>query len=105
MTEHPFGAGKGFYIAARTGVDFLADFYQTFNLKRNISGVLPKGVSVQVRSDGNHDYVFLMNFLTSPQEITMADGGQSLLSGKEINGSLMLPALGFEILKRERRTE
>jgi beta-galactosidase len=60
------GKGKAYFIAARTGKDFLDDFYRTVTdeagVKRILSKKLPQGVSAQVRTDGKTDFVFLLNF-------------------------------------------
>ena len=102
VTEHQFGSGKGYYIAARTGVDFLTDFYRTFGMKSSLEAMLPAGVSATVRRVGETDYVFLMNFLNKDQGVFVSEGGISLLTGHAVSGDIELPALGFEVYKRKR---
>ncbi|MDR2402682.1 MAG: beta-galactosidase [Spirochaetaceae bacterium] len=84
LTVNRFGKGRAYFIAARTGQDFLGDFYGRIagdlGLVRALDGLpsaaglpaLPPGVTAQVRSDGRRDYVFVMNF--NPREVTVNAG-------------------------------
>ena len=66
VTVNAFGEGKGYYIAFRSDEQFLQDFYSSIigdlHIQPNISAVLPEGVTAQLRSDGEKQYVFIMNF-------------------------------------------
>jgi beta-galactosidase len=72
LTVNSFGKGKAYFIAARTGADFLDVFYRKLTdesgIKRALTSELPKGVTAQIRSDGATDYIFLMNFTPSPAQ-------------------------------------
>lgn len=72
VTVHEQGAGRAYYIAARTDDRFLQDFHgallRQLQLPRAWAGELPAGVSAQRRGDR----VFLMNFTDKPQLITGA---------------------------------
>jgi beta-galactosidase len=73
LTVNHHGAGKAYFIAARTGTDLLDDFYAAITKDACITPALdasiPEGVSAQVRSDGKTDFVFIMNFTDKPQTI------------------------------------
>ncbi|MDR0291069.1 MAG: beta-galactosidase [Treponema sp.] len=66
LTANSRGKGKAYFIAARTGEDFLDDFYRTIadeaGVRRIFEKELPRGVTAQIRSDGTNDYIFLLNF-------------------------------------------
>ena len=66
LTVNDFGKGHAYYIAARTGADFLDAFYgklaDSLSLKKTVCAQLPEGVSAEARTDGESDFVFLMNF-------------------------------------------
>jgi beta-galactosidase len=66
LTVNKRGKGKAYFIAARTSENFLDDFYRTIvdeaGLKRIVDDELPRGVTVQVRSDGKTDHIFFLNF-------------------------------------------
>jgi beta-galactosidase len=65
LTVNRRGEGKAYFIAARTGLDFLADFYRTVldesGVERVLDADLPTGVTAQVRTDGDTDHVFILN--------------------------------------------
>jgi beta-galactosidase len=86
LTVNSFGKGRAYFIAARTGQDFLRDFYGDvaggLGLVRALDGLpyspglppLPEGVTAQIRSDGRRDYVFVMNF--NPREVRVDAGAR-----------------------------
>jgi beta-galactosidase len=80
LTVNSHGKGKAFFIAARTGEDFLDDFYRDITagagVKRILDKELPRGVTAQVRRDGSTDYVFLLNF--TPHTIQVDCGAQGV---------------------------
>jgi beta-galactosidase len=65
LTVNRRGEGRAYFIAARTGADFLTDFYRTVieetGVERVLDAALPAGVTAQVRSDGQNDHVFVLN--------------------------------------------
>jgi len=78
ITANRYGKGKAFFLAARTGQDFLDDFYKWLVMETNIPRVLdsqlPEGVTAQMRSDGDTNYIFLMNFSPSEKTVETKDG-------------------------------
>jgi beta-galactosidase len=83
LTVNKYGSGKAYYIAARTGEDFLGDFYGKLTKERGVKPVLdkplPHGVTAQVRGNGEIEYVFVMNF--TPEKKTVDAG---VLGKKEL---------------------
>ncbi|QKS73359.1 beta-galactosidase [Paenalkalicoccus suaedae] len=73
FTKHSYEHGTAFYVAARPEMDLLRKLYDVVleeaEVKAAISVAIPSGVSVQKRSDGVHDYVFVMNLTEEPQEL------------------------------------
>ena len=77
LTMNQYGNGRSYHIAARTGKDFLLEFYGDLakELKlRKAAEKLPVGVTAQVRSDGKTDYVFVMNFTPKKQIVDTGKG-------------------------------
>jgi beta-galactosidase len=78
ITVNCYGKGRAFFLAARTGQAFLNDFYSWIVKETNIPLILdsqlPEGVTAQMRSDGDTDYIFLMNFSPSEQIVETNDG-------------------------------
>lgn len=105
VTVNNFGTGKAYYIAARTKEDFNDTFYtylnNTLSLKHAINTELPYGVTAQLRTNGENDYIFLMNFNNATTKIELDDNKYyDLLSKEEINKTIILAPFGFAILKK-----
>jgi beta-galactosidase len=105
LTVNTFGKGEAWFLASRNEQRFLNDFYRALsdrlNLVRPLQAEPPEGVAVQSRTDGEKEYLFVLNF--SPQVQAVDLGGEKLrdmLSGKQVRGSLNLEALSFRILQR-----
>ena len=79
LTINNYGKGKACHIAARTGRDFLLDYYGNLadetGLKKAVKK-LPPGVTAQVRTDGTTDYVFVMNFTPKKQIVDTGSIGK-----------------------------
>jgi beta-galactosidase len=88
LTVHHYGKGSAYFIAARTGADFLDGFYRDLvdqsGVKRVIESPLPAGVTAQLRSDGKTDYVFLMNFSPSAAVVDTGFAGKKELAAWEV---------------------
>lgn len=107
LTVNHYGAGKAYYLAARVQKD---EFYEClYAAVAGEAGVLsclnkrlPKGVSVEMRTDGEHDYLFIMNFSGQPAEVELdAQSYTSLESGEIIGSRISLPVHGSIVIKRQ----
>ncbi|WP_412761630.1 beta-galactosidase trimerization domain-containing protein [Paenibacillus chibensis] len=105
LTVNAFGKGKAYYLAARAKEPFYADFYgqliQEAGVSRVIDTELPSGVTAQMHTDGENDYVFLLNFSGQALEIGLA--GQAftdLFSGRAEQAAVHLDVHGLRLLKR-----
>ncbi|WP_058303632.1 beta-galactosidase [Gorillibacterium timonense] len=109
LTEHRHGNGKAYYLAARVSdPSFYRAFYgkliRDAGICRTLETELPEGVTAQLRSDGESDYVFVLNFSGQEEGITLdAEPYVDLESGEAITGALALPRYGVRILKRKTR--
>lgn len=78
LTVNRRGEGKAYFIAARTGANFLDDFYKQViadtGVERALDADLPAGVTAQVRTDGADDHVFVLNFGPAKARIDLGDG-------------------------------
>jgi beta-galactosidase len=88
LTVNHYGKGKAYYIAARTGQDFLREFYHTaakeIGVKPVLDKPLPKGVTAQVRSDGTEEHVFVMNFTPEKVKVDAGELGKKELAAFEV---------------------
>jgi beta-galactosidase len=110
LTVNTFGKGRAYYIAARTGDDFLNDFYgalaRQLGLRSALAAAPPAGVSTTVRTDGVSDFVFLMNFNASPARVDLGpDAMTDVLTGQPAGQAVELPARGWRILRRRSRNQ
>jgi beta-galactosidase len=84
LTMNQYGKGRAYHIAARTGKDFLLDYYKDLAAELGIKKAvekLPIGVTAQVRSNGTTDHIFVMNF-TPKKQIVDLGKSQGEFSGK-----------------------
>lgn len=107
LTVNRLGAGSAYYIATRLGDDFLDAFYNRVvafaGARRALDADLPAGVTAQVRTDGDADYVFVMNFSGEERGVPL-DGRTyaDLETGLPVEGAeLPLAANGIRLLKRK----
>lgn len=105
LTRNVFGKGNAYYLAARAEERFLTDFYREvdgqISLKRNIETVLPEGVTVQRRTDGRQDYLFVMNFSETKKTVKLDDNSYTdMRDGNVVSGELVLDIYGVRVLRR-----
>ncbi len=104
VTRHPVGAGRAYYVAARTGLDCLRALTAGVLAEAGVSGVLPNlpaGVTAQRRTDGEREFLFVLNFTSSPKIVPLgACRFRDMIAGTTVEGSLDLPANGSAVLER-----
>ena len=106
LTVNNYGTGRAYYIGARMSVVFLQTFYDILgcklSLRRALDSDLPDGVSVTYRTDGQWDFIFLMNFAGEMRRITDLPelGMEDAIDGGHITGTLDLPPYGVRVLRR-----
>ena len=106
VTVNHYGAGKAYFIAARTEQAFLDDFYRAIEAESALTPVLdcelPEGCSATRRTDGETDTIFVMNFSPIGRMLDIGEGGTDLETGKELSGIIELPARGVRIFARKK---
>ncbi|MDR1536922.1 MAG: beta-galactosidase [Clostridiales bacterium] len=104
VTMNEYGKGQALYIAARMEKAFLSDLFdeliRSLGIATPFSGKLPYGCTAQTRTDGEVEYVFIMNFGTKTALIDVEGGGASMLTGKAVAGILELHPMSLEIVSR-----
>ncbi|KOS03713.1 beta-galactosidase [Paenibacillus polymyxa] len=108
LTVNRLGQGKAYYIASRNIGLFHSHFYRSLiddaGISKALNVKLPHGVNTAIRTDGVHDYIFILNFTHEPQKITL-DGRTyaDMLENHAIeDGSVQLDAYAVKVLKTER---
>ncbi|MEK4208343.1 MULTISPECIES: beta-galactosidase [Paenibacillus] len=107
LTVNRFGEGNGYHLATRVKeTSFYVELYAAITSKAGITRAmdseLPAGVTAQLRTDGESDYVFVQNFSGSPQTVEL-DGAEytDLESGLSAPVLLNLAVNGLVMLKRK----
>ena len=102
LTVHPYGKGQAYYVAARTGLDFLRDFYEKLRLElalpRALQAELPAGVIATRRQGDEHDFVFLQNYGDTEQVVQLPAGMTDAVTGEPVD-KVQLPAYGISVLQ------
>jgi beta-galactosidase len=98
------GRGRAYYIASRNDGRFLDEFYGALSAKlgllRTLEADLPKGVSAQLRTDGEQRFAFLMNFNTCPAGVNLGVRSYcDLLTGTEVSGEIEMEPYGVMVLR------
>ncbi|WP_340033249.1 beta-galactosidase [Paenibacillus sp. FSL H3-0302] len=107
LTVNRFGEGNAYHLATRVkDTSFYVELYAAITSKAGITRAmdseLPAGVTAQLRTDGESDYVFVQNFSGSPQTVEL-DGAEytDLETGLSAPALLNLAVNGLAMLKRK----
>ena len=103
LTVNTYGSGRAYTITSNNDDAFLRDFYGALNadlrLKRALDANLPHGVTAQLRTDGNRDFIFLMNFNNAPATVDLESTAYTnLLTGTKLSGPVALDAYDVKVL-------
>ena len=106
LTVNNYGNGKAYYVAARTNNDFDTAFFSNIinnlKIKSVINTELPLGVTAQMRTDGENDYIFIMNFNEEGKSVILDEQKYfDMLVNKEVSGNLELKKYDVKVLKRK----
>jgi len=105
LTVNHFGKGRAYYVASRNKKAFNDTFYSNLlrdlNVKKVIEADLPEGVTAQCRTDGVHDFVFLMNFVDRTQFVDLSDREYvNVVTGEKVAQKVELGSFDVKVLKR-----
>ncbi|MBQ9265174.1 MAG: beta-galactosidase [Clostridia bacterium] len=103
LTENAYGKGTCYYIAARTGDDFLRDFYAFVTKQAEMEPLLkdaPQGVLCTERKGDQGTFLFVLN--TVPRENTVTlPACTAVENGKPVNGAYTMKPYEVLILRRK----
>lgn len=110
VTRNTWGNGQAYYLAARTGGDFLHDFYRMIadenSITASTSMPLPKGVVATARQSEGQAYIFVQNYGKQAVTLDLAEESRTLkplLNGDVLQGNhYPLPAFGAEVFLAEK---
>lgn len=104
LTVHEYGSGRAFYLAARTGPEFLHEFFgelcKAHAIQPCVPWEIPPGVSVQKRGG----VVFVMNFTEETRRLAFDGMGYyDILNGVSLHDGVTLPPYGVVIMQNNER--
>jgi beta-galactosidase len=106
LTVNHLGKGRAYYVASRNKEPFYTDLIGRLIVESEIARVidteLPHGVTAQLRTDGEFDYVFIMNFAEKQQVVKLEAGIYTdMITGQTLDVQLTLLPYDIKILKRK----
>lgn len=105
ITKNSYKEGVAYHIAARTGCDLLEDLYtqilDSTDVKPVVTWDIPEGVSVTKRMGSGQEYVFVMNFTESKQNITVDEEYKNLVNDSVVTGEVAVDKYEVMILLRK----
>ncbi len=102
ITVNEFGKGKAYFLAARTGSDFLACFEAFVCREAGLNPIvnnLPYGVLCTERINDNGIFTFVMNTLPDEMHVVLPKS-VNMLTGNSVNGETVLQPYGVLVLKK-----
>lgn len=103
LTMNHYGEGEAYYLATNGDDRFLSDLYAALcadlNVLRSLRADLPRGVSAQLRSDGERTFAFVMNFNAQPASLDLGTASYTdLLTGDVLTGVVELGVYDVKVL-------
>ena len=103
VTVNTYGKGKAIYQACRDTGSLRHAVFEAVakeaGLQSNVASALPYGVTAHSRTDGEHIYIFVENYMEqSSCQIRLHAPMKNMLTG-EVTDNLTLPPFGFAIFK------
>jgi beta-galactosidase len=107
LTVNRFGEGNAYHLATRVkDASFYVELYAAITSKagitRALDSELPTGVTAQLRTDGESDYIFVQNFSGSPQTVQLnGEEYTDITSDTAVPAVLNLAVNDLALLKRK----
>lgn len=103
LTEHTYGKGTAYYVAARSDAQFYREFAGEIAGRAGLSPVAdtPEDVEAAVRENAAERFLFLLNHAKEERQVSAQEAGTELLSGREVKKGevLTLPGCGVAVIK------
>jgi beta-galactosidase len=106
LTRNRHGKGSAWYVAFRGDDVFLDDLTGRIageaGLRTILNTILPEGVTVQARTDGRREFVFLLNFTREEQSVDLGTTSfREITTNQMLSGRVALSGYGARVLERE----
>jgi len=105
ITAHPYGKGKAIHVAAHVEKQCLIDLYSgLYSMMGQEPELLPEGIEVHQRVNGDSTYTFWLNFSEDEVELpALKNDCRDLLTGEELKAGTRetLGAYGYLIVEEK----
>lgn len=95
LTRNSFGKGTAYYIAARTDLQFLRDFYTglitLLSVPRALPTQLPEGVTAHVRTGETEDYIFVENYMNCEKTVDLPEAYKLYGTNQTVKSIKLMP--------------
>lgn len=96
--------GTSYFIACRTNSDFLNSLYELISKRLELKSDSSIGkdnaaVSIQIRQNSTHKYLFVMNFDETAHQVELDHSMTEMLTNELRNGTVKMPAGGVAIFR------
>jgi beta-galactosidase len=102
VTVNSYGKGRAFYQACRDTGSLKKEVLSAIVEQAGVGGNVllhPYGVTAHSRTDGEHTYVFVENYLEQEAQVSLRTPMENMLTGKT-EQQITLPPYGFGVYKR-----
>lgn len=104
VTVNRFGNGKAWHVASRNDLQFQRDFFagiiNELALPQAVDADFPPGVVATARTDGESTWVFVQNFTSQQQLVTLPEGYTDSMTDAAAVGETVLLPWDCRVLKR-----
>lgn len=100
LIRNSFGQGEAYYFGGAFAPDTAAVFLEKLGVAEPWSHVLdlPASCELAVRQGERKTYLFVLNYLSEPVEITLKAEVTDLLEGNQISGCIQVDGYGAKVL-------
>jgi beta-galactosidase len=100
VTINTFGKGKAVYVGADLNAASLARVLRTVAASAGVQPAVevPAGVEMTVRKAGDKQWIFLLNYTSVAQTVTIAKPFTDLLTRQALSGTVELSGYGVRVL-------
>jgi beta-galactosidase len=103
ITRHAFGKGHSYYVGTQpdaNGLDWLLKRICDEAGIETVAGSLPAGVEVLRRTNGESQWLFLLNHSNESVTVPLNGAERDLLKNESVNGNLTLAPNGVAIIEQ-----
>ncbi|MEU0969629.1 beta-galactosidase [Streptomyces sp. NPDC005917] len=105
VTRHGYGSGTAWYVATLPDAQTLAGLLERIRAEAGVAAgrTAPAGVEVVVRRGDDADYVFVIDHAGKGAEVPVTPGAVELLSGKAVDGPVVVAPGEIAVVREPRR--